>query len=159
MLGHRDLSIDDYLAILRRRLWIILIPAIIAPAAAYVISPTLPDEYTSQTLVLVEQQKVPDAFVKSVVSEDLAQRLGTMQEQILSRTRLQPIIERFGLFKEQVGKVPMEDLGAGVRKSISIAPIKTVAGSRADALPGFYIAFTASTPRLAQQVCEESASM
>ena len=159
MLGHRDLSIDDYLAILRRRLWIILIPAIIAPAAAYLISRTLPDEYTSQTLVLVEQQKVPDAFVKSVVSEDLAQRLGTMQEQILSRTRLQPIIERFGLFKEQVGKVPMEDLVAGLRKSISIAPIKTLAGSRSDALPGFYIAFTASTPRLAQQVCEEITSM
>jgi len=159
MLGHRDLSIDDYLAILRRRLWIILIPAILAPVAAYLISLTFANEYTSQTLVLVEQQKVPDSFVKPVVTEDLAERLGTMQEQILSRTRLQPIIERFGLFKEQVGKVPMEDLVERLRKSISITAIKSFAQNRTGDLPGFYIAFKASTPRLAQQVCEEITSM
>ena len=159
MLGHRDLSIDDYLAILRRRIWIILIPAIIAPIAAYLISLTLPNEYTSKTLVLVEQQKVPDSFVKSVVTEDLADRLGTMQEQILSRTRLQPIIERFGLFKDQVGKAPMEDLVANLRKSISITAIKTLTGNRTGDLPGFYISFTANNPRLAKDVCEEITSM
>lgn len=159
MLGHRDLSIDDYLAILRRRLWIILIPALIAPISAYLFSLTLPNEYTSKTLVLVEQQKVPDSFVKSVVTEDLADRLGTMQEQILSRTRLQPIIERFGLFKDQVGKVPMEDLVASLRKSISITAIKTLTASRTGDLPGFYIGFTANNPRLAKDVCEEITSM
>jgi polysaccharide chain length determinant protein (PEP-CTERM system associated) len=159
MLGHRDLSLDDYLAILRRRLYIILIPAIIAPVAAYLISLTFPNEYTSQTLVLVEQQKVPDSFVKPVVSEDLAQRLGTMQEQILSRTRLQPIIERFGLFKEQVGKVPMEGLVEQLRKSISITAIRSIAPNRGGDLPGFYIAFTADNPRLAQQICGEITSM
>ncbi|MFB3921502.1 MAG: XrtA system polysaccharide chain length determinant [Terriglobia bacterium] len=159
MLGHRELSIDDYLGILRRRLWIILIPAIIVPVGAYLVSLKLPNEYTSQTLVLVEQQKVPDAFVKPVVSEDLFQRLSTMQEQILSRTRLQPIIERFGLFKDQVGKAPMEDLVANLRKDITIAPIKALPGTRATDLPGFTIAFTAPSPRLAQQVCEEITSM
>ena len=159
MLGHRDLNIDDYLAILRRRMYIILIPAIIAPVVAYLFSLTLPNEYTSQTLVLVEQQKVPDSFVKPVVTEDLAQRLGTMQEQILSRTRLQPIIERYGLFKEQVGKAPMEDLVDRLRKSISVTPIRSIAASRTGDLPGFYIGFTANTPRLAQQVCEVITSM
>ena len=159
MLGHRDLSIDDYLAILRRRMWIILIPAIIAPVGAYLASLTLPNEYTSQTLVLVEQQKVPDAFVKPMVTEDLAQQLGTMQEQILSRTRLQPIIERFGLFKQDVGKVAMEDLVDKLRKSISITAIKPLPGGRTGDMPGFYISFTASGPRLAQQVCEEITSM
>lgn len=159
MLGHRDLSIDDYLAILRRRLWIILIPTILAPIAAYLISLTFPNEYRSQTLVLVEGQKVPDAFVRSVVTEDLAQRLGTMQEQILSRTRLQPIIERFGLFKQEVGKAPMEDLVDRLRKSISITALKSLAAGRSEDMPGFFISFTASSPRLAQQVCEEITSM
>src|SRR5712692_776963 len=100
MLGHREMTIDDYLAILRRRWWVILIPTLLAPVIAYAVSLTLPNEYTSRTLVLVEQQKVPDNFVRSVVTEGVGQRLGTMREQILSRTRLQPIVERFGLFKE-----------------------------------------------------------
>jgi len=154
MAAHRELTPDDVLAILRRRFWWILVPSIIFPIAAYLFSMTLPYKYTSTTLVLVEQQKVPESFVKSVVTDPLQTRLATMQEQILSRTRLQPIIERFGLYKDDVGKVPMEDLVDRVRKAISVAPVRG-----ADFGVGFYISFTADNPRLAQQVCAEITSM
>src|SRR5437868_2347146 len=99
MLGHREASMDEYLEIARRRWWLVAVPTLAVPALAFAVSLFMPNQYTSQTLVLVEHQKVPDNFVKSVVSDELNQRLLTMQEQILSRTRLQPIIERFGLYK------------------------------------------------------------
>ena len=159
MLGHRELSFDDYMAILRRRRWVILIPALIAPVAAYLVSLTLPNRYTSQTLVLVEQQKVPDSVVKSVVTEDLAQRLASMEEQILSRTRLQPIIEKFGLYKEDSPNAHMEDLVDRLRRAIEVTPIRPMSGTRTSDLPGFFINFTADNPRLAQQVCAEITSM
>ena len=92
MLGHRELSVDDYLTILRRRKWLILVPVLLGPLIAYGISVELPSRFTSQTLVLIEQQKVPDNYVEPVVTEDLNARLATMQEQILSRSRLQPEI-------------------------------------------------------------------
>lgn len=159
MLGHRPFTVDDYLGILRRRLWIIVVPALLVPAAALGISFLVAEEYTSLTLVLVEQQRVPESFVKSVVTDELNQRLGTMREQILSRTRLQPIIERFGLYKKDVGKVPMEELVNELRKAIEVTPVKPVVTSRADELPGFYISVTASEARTAQQVCAEITSM
>lgn len=159
MLGHRELSFDDYMAIFRRRRWIILIPALIVPVVAYLASLALPNRYTSQTLVLVEQQKVPDSVVKSVVTEDLAQRLASMEEQILSRTRLQPIIEKFGLYKEESPNAHLEDLVDRLRKSIEVTPIRPMTGTRSEELPGFYINFTANNPRLAQQVCAEITSM
>lgn len=159
MLGHRQLGFDDYVEILRRRWWVILIPTAVACAGAYLVSLTLANQYTSRTLVLVEQQKVPEGYVKSVVTEDIGQRLGTMQEQILSRTRLQPIIEKFGLFKAEKDKAAMEDLVARLRKSISITPIASLVSTRAGELPGFSITFTANDPRLAQQVCAEITSM
>ncbi len=159
MLGHRQLSIDDYLAILRRRWWVILAPAILGPVLAYFVALYLPNRYTSQTLVLVEQQKVPDSFVKSLITEELAARLGTMQEQILSRTRLQPIIEKFGLFKEEVNRVPMEELVNRMRKAISVTPVRSVVSTREGDLPGFFLSFTADNARLAQQVCAEITSM
>jgi polysaccharide chain length determinant protein (PEP-CTERM system associated) len=109
--------------------------------------------------VLVEQQKVPDSYVKSVVTGDIGQRLGTMQEQILSRTRLQPIIEKFGLFKNDRNKVAMEDLVDRLRKAISVTPIQSLVTTSAGELPGFTIAYTANDPRLAQQVCAEITSM
>lgn len=153
MLAPRELNFEDILAMLRRRMWWIIVPTLVLPVAAYFYSATLPYKYTSQTLVLVEQQKVPEGFVKSVVTEQLNVRLATMQEQILSRTRLQPIIERFGLYKQDSGKVPMEDLVDRLRSSITVTPISGNAGL------GFTIGFTAENPRLAQQVCAEITSM
>jgi polysaccharide chain length determinant protein (PEP-CTERM system associated) len=143
----------------RRRWWIIAIPAILTPISAYVGSLWIPNTYTSKTSVLVEQQKVPDAFVKPVVEEQINQRLATMQEQILSRTRLQPIIERDGLYKKDVGKVPMEDLLARMRGSITVSPVRQDFGDRTGGMPGFYITFTAEDPKIAQQVCGELTSM
>ncbi len=79
--------------------------------------------YVSQTLVLVEQQKVPDNYVKPVVTEDLSGRLASMREQILSRSRLEPIIERFNLYG--TSKMSMDDRIDAVRKNIGIKPIQS----------------------------------
>ena len=79
MLGNRHLNLDDYLEILRRRWWVILIPTLVGCVGVFLISLALPNEYTSRTLVLVEGQKVPDTYVKSVVTGDIGQRLGAMQ--------------------------------------------------------------------------------
>src|SRR5438309_1879726 len=107
MLGRPPMEMSDYLGILRRRwLWIV-VPAVVAPLIALGISFLLSEKYISQTLVLVEQQKVPEGYVKAVVNDDLTGRLASMREEILSRTRLQPIIERFGLY-EKTNK-PMEE--------------------------------------------------
>ena len=159
MIGDRELSFEQYMEILKRRLWWIVIPVVVTPLLAYLGSLLIPNRYTSTTLVLVEQQKVPDNFVKPVVTEELNERLATMQEQILSRTRLQPLIERFGLFAGDVGKVPMEDLVDRMRKLISVTAVSADFGARTGGLPGFYVSFSAQDPHLAQQVCSEILSM
>src|SRR5580692_8566602 len=156
MLGHRALTLQDYTTILKRRWWIIAIPAIIFPIVGYGITFLVQPQYVSQTLVLVEQQKVPDTYVKPVVTEDLNGRLATMREQILSRSRLQPIIERFNLFANS--KMSMDDRIDLTRKNIGIAPIQSEI-ARTNGLPGFYISFKASDPRTAQLVCGEIQSL
>jgi polysaccharide chain length determinant protein (PEP-CTERM system associated) len=113
-------------------------------------------EYLSQTLVLVEQQKVPESYVKAVVTEDLSGRLASMKEQITSRSRLQPIIERFNLFANS--GLSMDDRIDRTRKNIGIAPIQSEI-ARTNGLPGFFISFKASDPRTAQLVCGEIQSL
>ena len=85
MLGHRQLNYEDYIAILRRRLWVIVIPTVLAPLIAYGISLRMKDRYMSTTLVLVEQQKVPDSYVRPVITEELQNRLATMQDRKSTR--------------------------------------------------------------------------
>jgi polysaccharide chain length determinant protein (PEP-CTERM system associated) len=155
MLGHRPLVIEDYLAILKRKGWMVLIPALLMPILAVAITYKLTPVYTSQTLVLIEPQTVPDTYVKPIIAEDLDSRLASMKEQILSRSRLEPIIERFNL---GTPGATMDDKVASTRKNIGIEPIHSeIAG--AGGLPGFSISFTASDPNTAQLVCREITSL
>lgn len=158
MIGNRELEFADYIAIARRRIWLIVVPTLVVPVLVYLVSLKIPNRYTSQTLVLVQQQKVPNTYVTPVVSEDLNQRLLTMQEQILSRTRLQPIIEKYNLYKNERQNAPIEDVLDRMRKAIAVTPIKGDGTSRG-AVPGFYVSFSADNPRVAQQVCAEITSM
>lgn len=159
MLGYREQTVDDYLAILRRRVWVIVILAVIGCVTAYLVSLKLPNRYTSRTLVLIEEQRVPDNFVKSVVTGDLNERLASMQEQILSRSRLQPIVERFNLFNGVEGRTPMEEVIDRLRAGIVVTPVRPMAETQTNMLPGFSIAVTLGNPQLAQQVCTEITSM
>ena len=154
MLGHRPLTPEDYAAILRKRWWIVAIPALLLPILTYAASFLVPPQYLSQTLVIIEQQKVGQEIVKPVIEEDLGARLASMKEQILSRSRLQPILERFNLFSTQ--RMTMDDRIDQMRKDIDIKPIHS---EMAHGLPGFFISFKASDARTAQVVCEEITSM
>ena len=145
MLGHRTLTIEDYLTILKRRWLMIVIPAIVLPIVALGISYRVTPVYTSQTLILVEQPKVPDEYVKSVVDEGLDSRLASMREQILSRSRLEPIIKQYDLAN------PKDDMDTRVldtQKAISIKAIHSELAS--GGLPGFYISFKAGDAHTAQ---------
>ena len=159
LLANRQYGIEDYLGMMRRRWLVLLLPALIIPVLTYAGSLFIPDLYTSQTLVLVEQPKVPEAYVKSATGDELGQRLSTMQEQILSRTRLQPIIEQFGLYRKDIGKVPMEELLERMRKNISVKPVRGEFAARASGLPGFFISFKSDDARTAQAVCAQITSM
>jgi polysaccharide chain length determinant protein (PEP-CTERM system associated) len=152
MLGHRTLNVEDYLFILKRRWWILAIPAIIFPIIAIGITFMIPPKYQSQTLVLINQQKVPEDFVKTLVTEDLDSRLASMKEQILSRSSLQPIIEKYNLYADK--HTTMDQRIDLVRKDILIDPIRSEI-AHSNGLPGFKIFFTASDPQTAQQVCAE----
>src|ERR1019366_5226754 len=71
MIQNRELTMDDYLSMLRRRAKVILIPALVAPLVGFLVSFAFTPKYTSQSLILVEGQKVPESMVQPVVSEDL----------------------------------------------------------------------------------------
>src|SRR6266568_8313141 len=155
MLGHRELTMEDYAGIFKRRLWLILTLGVLFLGAAIGATYVVPPQYVSQTLVLIEQQKVPEDYVKPVVSEDLGQRLASMKEQILSRSRVEPIIERFNLFAST--NKTMDDRVDLTRKAITVAPIRSEQSR--GGMPGFFISFKAQDARTAQQVCGEITSL
>jgi polysaccharide chain length determinant protein (PEP-CTERM system associated) len=166
MIENRDLTLDDYLSMLRRRVKLILFPALLAPLVGFLISYAFTARYTSQSLVLVEGQKVPEGVVQPVVTADLAQRIATMQQQVLGRNRLQPIVEKHpGLFK---GSKSVEDVLEDVRAGVQIEPVVTDLSQIANtnggkrrpqgSVPGFYVTFTTANARDAQDICNDLTS-
>jgi polysaccharide chain length determinant protein (PEP-CTERM system associated) len=157
MLGHRELTMQDYVGILKRRFWLILTFAILLLGVGIGLSYILPPQYVSQTLVLIEQQKVPENYVKPVVTEDLGARLASMKEQILSRSRIEPIITKFNLFPGSNNT--MDERVDQTRKAIEIAPIRSDQSKGTGGMPGFFISFKAQDAHTAQQVCGEITSL
>jgi len=155
MLGHRTLTVEDYTTILKRRWWILAVPAVVFWIVGVAITFFLTPRYTSQTLVLINQQKVPENIVKPVVTEDLNSRLASMREQIMSRSSLEPIIKQYNLYDSLHGDMDAR-LGLA-RKNIGIDPIQSEI--RSNGLPGFKISFTAGDPQTAQQVCAQITSL
>jgi polysaccharide chain length determinant protein (PEP-CTERM system associated) len=109
----------------------------------------------SQTLVLIEQQQVPTDYVTPVVTQDLGERLASMREQILSRSRIEPIIEQYNLYAGH--GATMDDRVELTQKAIGVKPIPSSQASHG--MPGFFITFKAQDARTAQQVCGEITSL
>jgi len=155
----KQLGVQDYFRILRRKWWVILTLAIAGVGLGFAIAYLLPKKYTSQTLVLIQQPTVPGDYVKPVISQDINQRLTTMQQQILSRSRLEPVIRQFGLYSKDIKTVPMEDLVDNLRKALSITPIRANIPGQPSQLQGFSISVAFDDPHLAQQICSTITSM
>jgi polysaccharide chain length determinant protein (PEP-CTERM system associated) len=151
-----QMGLQEILAIAKRRWLWIAIPVLLGPIAAYLVSLKITPVYTSQAFVLVEQQKVPDAFVPSMMTDQLETRLLTMQDQILSRTRLQALIEQFGLYQSDRSRASMDDLVARLKKNIKVT---TLHPDSTSTLRGFYVAVDADRGITAQRICAQVLSM
>jgi polysaccharide chain length determinant protein (PEP-CTERM system associated) len=166
MTQNRELTMDDYLSMLRRRMKVILIPALLAPLAGFLVSYVFPAKYTSQSLVLVEAPKIPDAVVQQVFTQDLTEHITTIEQRVLSPARLRPMVERLGLVK---GGQNLEDVVDNIRLSMTIEPVVTDLAligpggkkrpGQGSPVPGFYVNYTASTAQEAQQICTDLTSM
>jgi len=157
--SQRELTPADYIAMLRRRWVLILVLTIIGPIVAYTVSRFLPSRYKSQTLVLVEPQSISPDIVPKVDVVSVSQRLAGMKSQILSRSRLEPIIRQFGLYSGDIQRKSMDELVGRLQQAIDVTPVQPMADTGSKDLPGFYITVTLDNPRTAQGVCTAITSM
>ena len=159
MVRNGDISLADVRRIFRRHWWILAITTALGILGAVSAVRVLPKRYTSQTMILVEQPMVPSDYVKPIITGDLTHRLASMQEQILSRTRLQPIVDKFGLYVKDHSKENAEDMVSRLRRAVKVSPMEAMAGTDNRQLPGFYVNVDFDDPHVAQQICTEITSM
>jgi polysaccharide chain length determinant protein (PEP-CTERM system associated) len=116
----RSYNIDDYIEILRRRIWYLVIPFLVIVSGTVLYATFAPRLYKASTLVLVTPQKVPEEFVHPTVTSRIEERLQSISQEILSRTRLEQIINEFGLYKDEGKNLTREEVVASMQKDIKV---------------------------------------
>jgi polysaccharide chain length determinant protein (PEP-CTERM system associated) len=150
MLPGKSYTPDDLLRVARRRWWMVIIPALLAASGAAVYSLGMPDRFRSTTLIMVTPQRVPESYVRPTVTQRIEDRLASLQQQILSRTRLERIIAEFDLYAQERREMPMQDVVDRMRGDIDARPV------RGDV---FTLSYISSSARTAKDVTERLASM
>ena len=150
MIPGKQLTLETLLSIAWRRRWLVAVPALVIAAGVFVVAHYLPNRYRSETLILVVPQRVPESYVRSTVTTRIEDRLQSIGQQIMSRTRLEQIIQEYNLYADRRNTEIMEDIIERMRKDIGSVDIV-----RGDA---FRIGFTADDPRTAMRVTERLAS-
>ena len=150
MLPGRTYTFDDIIGILKRRLFVIAIPVLLAGVATVAVLDRLPNRYRSSTLIMVVPQRVPESYVKSTVTARIEDRLQSLSQQLLSRTRLEGIIRDLNLYKAQQAQAPMEDIVERMRADIQVQLVKGDA---------FRVSYISESPAAAQKVTDRLTSL
>ena len=151
----RQRTPSEYLRILQRRKWLIILPVVAITAAVVWVVYRLPDVYESSTLIVVRPSTLPTSMVPTVTEDSLTRQLTSISQVVTSRSSLEPLVVKYDLYKtERLRGEPMESVIAMMRKDIKVE----VNTSRNDITNGFNITFKNREPRVTQAVTGELAS-
>jgi len=159
------MDLSQYWQAVRRRrrgmFWAFLITWAVACALAWL----LPPRYRSDATVLIEEPRVPKHYVVPNIESDPQQQLQKMTQEILSRSRLQRIIDDFHLYSGgiaglAIGGGPVEKMLKDIQIDQPTTGSKTAqTGPKAAPLAGFTISYSGYDPQLVQNVTARLVSL
>jgi polysaccharide chain length determinant protein (PEP-CTERM system associated) len=145
-------NISDYIEILKRRLWFIIIPFVIIVLATIFYVVFAPRIYMASTMILVSPQKVPESYIHPTVTTSVAERLQSIAQEVMSRTRLEQVIAELNLYKKESKKLTKEELVELMRKDIRVELPRGKEGY-------FAISYMTADRRMAATVANRLASL
>ena len=157
-------DIRQYWDAVKRRKLQIFIPALLVFSLSVVIAFILPPVYKSDATILIEAQEIPEDFVRSTVTGYVEERLQMITQLVLSRARLQEIIDRFGLYEDLKGQSTTEAIIEKMREDIQMEPIQADVVNPQSGRPGsatvaFTLSYEGKNPEKVAQVANVLASL
>ena len=153
-----ELSLRDYIAILKRRYLFLIIPFIAVLSVSIGVALFMAPVYESTGTIMVESQQIPDNFVQSTVTSYADERIGVITQRVMVRENLLRIIDKFNIFGDLRRTAPASQLVDRMRNMVSVEIISAdVQGQRNNARTAiaFRIKVEHDEPNLAFQVANE----
>ena len=154
----------DYIQILKRRKWSLLLPAVIVFMIAVTVALALPSIYMSTSTILIEEQDIPADFVMTMVTSYVEQRLQSINQRMMSFTKLSEIIQRFNLYPELRDKLTSEEIVEKMKEDTVLEPVSTEVVDRRTGRPSaatiaFTLSYQGKNPNTVQQVANVLTSL
>ncbi len=141
---------------IRRHWWVVLAGVCLGLGGGLIVLDQMPKTYEATTKILVAPQKIPQEFVRSTVTDDLAVRIAALREAVLSRPYLLRLID--SAFGRPADDTELERLINSIRSRVTV----TVSGynlSRSDASAYFEVSFRDSDPERTAEVVNTLAQL
>jgi len=151
----RPLDVEDYLNIMRRNMGWLLGPVLAGLVISIITAFLWPDTYLSIASIRVVPPQVPESFVQTNVTVQMADRVNAMQQTILSRNTLTNIIQTYDLYRKDRNRIPFEDIIEVMRKDIKISGLLRVAVANQLGTSAFQIGFSYENRYVAQKVTRD----
>jgi protein tyrosine kinase modulator len=156
----RGQGLAGFAETLRRRKMLALVPFALVLVAIASLAWFLPSLWTGRTLIMIDRQQIPEAFVKSTVTSDAESRLLTLSQEILSRAHLSEIIARYHLYPKLRSTATPDELVERMRKDIKIEFTDDRERRTREARTVlFAVSYSATNPVTAMQVANTLASL
>jgi len=140
-----------YIDMALRRKWWIILPFLVATLVGLAYGLVAPKVYEAETLILVQPQRVPQNYVRSIVSTSVEDRLRTISQQVTSRTNLESIVNTYHLYSDK--EILLDQKVELFRKETNIQVVRGGRGGDA-----FRISFTYGDPKIVMEVTNALAS-
>jgi polysaccharide chain length determinant protein (PEP-CTERM system associated) len=153
----------DIVEMAKRRKWSILLTALSVFALATVVALALPSIYRSTSTILIEEQEIPPEYVMTTVTSYAEQRLQSLNQRIMSATKLLEVINRFQLYSDLKEKKTTEEIVEKMRKDIKFETISADVVDRRSGAPkqatiAFTLSYSGKQPNVVQQIANVLAS-
>ncbi|MDF0643843.1 MAG: AAA family ATPase [Nitrospira sp.] len=153
-----SVQMREYWGNILRRKWLVLGSVVAGTALAATLCAVLPKSYRSTTLILIENQKIPEDYVKGIGGASVEQRLTMIQQQVMSRTILGQILDEYDLYEGQVDREGLESAIETFRRMIRVETVGTP-GAGGRSVESVTLSFAHEDPTTAMQVTAKLASL
>lgn len=152
-----ELTLSDYLSILKRRWGQMLAAAALILATAIAAALLLPPVYQSTGTILVESQQIPSDLVKATVDTYADERIEVIKQRVMTRENMYRIIQKYRLYPDDAATQTTSTLIDKLREALSVellsADVQGVRGGKVTI--AFKVGFEYVKPEIAHKVANE----
>ncbi|OEC35133.1 polysaccharide chain length determinant protein, PEP-CTERM locus subfamily [Pseudomonas cuatrocienegasensis] len=150
-----EMSLNDYLAVIKRRALLLGLSFAVILGVSLVVAVTIPPVFQSTGTILVESQQISADLVAASNTAYADERIEIIRQRVMTREHLLRIIDKYKLFSSDGKSLTVSEKIDEMRTSIRVSLVNAEVKGRGLATIAFRVSFEHQRPDIANKVANE----